>query len=274
MTFIVVLISLLIERFFDWSHVRQWRWFTRYQTWVSTRLKSWSAIVALLACVLPLVIVAGLIDSFLSGWFLGLLKLVFSIVILMYCFGPKNIWAEAYASLNLLSGDDPQAIVAHVQAKLGVTLPPDSQQFHRALISLFFTETNRRIFAVMFWFILLGPLGAVLYRTVDLCEKGLTTMRPAMRLQSLLDWLPVRLFAILCALGGHFTEVLPYWKRYALASPRTNDACLTECGIAAVDVLDLQRMPEDGSAEKETLLLLDRVFIIALVILAMAVLIS
>ena len=42
MTFIITLIALLIERFFDWNHIRKWRWFLRYQSWLAVRLSAWS----------------------------------------------------------------------------------------------------------------------------------------------------------------------------------------------------------------------------------------
>ena len=35
MTFIVTLISLVIERFFHWSQLRRWRWFNTFQQWLS-----------------------------------------------------------------------------------------------------------------------------------------------------------------------------------------------------------------------------------------------
>jgi hypothetical protein len=51
-----------------------------------------------------------------------------------------------------------------------------------------------------------------------------------------------------------------------------NDKLVSECGIAALDVREGNRLPEDGSAEKAALDLLDRVFVMALVVLAIVVL--
>ena len=52
-----------------------------------------------------------------------------------------------------------------------------------------------------------------------------------------------------------------------------NEKLIADCGIDALDVVDQNKLPEDGSAEKAALSLLDRTFVIGLVILALVVLI-
>jgi len=272
MTFIIILIALIIERFFDWGHIRQWGWFIRYQQWLGTRLSGLSAYVLLVISVLPPILIVGVTNHLLSGWLYSILKLFFGVAVLVYCLGPNNFWAQIYSCIGMLRNEEPTTAMARVQTICGVSLPNDSQAFHHAFTKCIFVEANRRIFAVFFWFIVLGPVGAVLYRTIDLCRRGLTTMQVAMQMQRLLDWLPLRVFAFIFALGGHFTGVMQCYRRDFFTSPKANDKLLTDCGVAAVDVLEATRIPEDGSAEQETLALLDRVFIMALAILAVIVL--
>jgi AmpE protein len=274
MAFITILIALVIERFFDWSHLRRWRWFDKNLAWLGKRLSAWPLYLVFAIAILPAVLIVALTNHLLAGLLYGALKLVFGVLVLIYCLGPENFWAEAYACIGAMRSADLQAAMARAKKSFGVMVFDNPQVFHRAFTNALFTEANRRVFAVVFWFLLLGPAGALLYRLVDLCRvSGVTLARPAVSLLALLDWLPVRVFTFLFALGGHFTKVIKHWKHDVLTAPKMNGILLSECGVAALDVLELERIPEDGSAEKETISLLDRVFVIALVVLAVVVLV-
>lgn len=273
MTFIITLISLLIERFFDWNHIRQWRWFGSYQRWLGVRFAALQPYVLLAICVLPPVIIIAVINHLLGHLLFGLLKIGFGILVVVYCFGPTNFWAQFYTCLATRQKEDLPAACEKAQELFGIDMPANAQGYHRAFTGALFIQANRRIFAVLFWFLILGPAGAVLYRLVDLCRiKGISVAAAAAKCESYLDWPSVRVFSFFFALGGHFTKVLRSWKTHLLSAPVVNDVLLTECGIAALDVQKDGTLPEDGTAEKETLELLDRVFVIVLVALAISVL--
>lgn len=268
MTFIITLIALVMERFFHWSHLRSWRWLTHYQHWLSrTRMANRSSYLLLLVCVLPPVLLVGLVNYLLADVFYGSLKLLFGVLVLMYCLGPKNLWVQVYTSINELHKDEPGSTVAQASAALGVESSEHASSFAHAI----FISAYQRVFDVFFWFILLGPAGAILYRAIALIslESPVGMVSVALNVRRLLDWVPVRIFAFLFALGGHFMKVFICWKQALLKGPESNDAMLAECGMAALD------MPEGASsaeAGKEAVALLDRVFIIALVLVAFLVL--
>ncbi len=274
MTFIIILVSLVIERFFHWSHLRNWQWFSRYQQWLSTHVGKWPSYLALAVCILPLLIVVGAVNGLLDGWLYGVLKLIFGIIILMYCLGPNNLWVQVYNCINALNKEDSKAAIEQVKTAFGISQPDSPQAFHQAFVSAIFVAANQRVFAILFWFVVLGPAGAVLYRSIALCTmpSSIGLMNVAAQVQRVLDWLPARLFTLIFALGGHFTKVFKMWKDSIRSGLSLNDKLLADCGIAALDISTDGRLPEDGSAEKETLALLDRAFVIALVILAMFVL--
>lgn len=268
MTFIITLISLVIERFFHWSHLRNWRWFGKYQRWMDSRLSSWPSALLLILLILPLLIIVGLINCLLDGHLYEIPKIIFGTVILLYCMGPNNLWVQTYSCIKSFNNEDPSLAVNSAQSAFGINFPNNSQAFHQALTGAIFIEANRRVFAVLFWFAILGPIGAVLYRVAAICAED---SRLAHQLQTILDWIPVRLFTFIFALGGHFTEVFAYWRKDAKKGLEDNNALLTECGIAALDVREENILPEDGTAEKSALELLDRVFLMWLVILAVVV---
>lgn len=276
MTFIITLISLIIERFFHWSHVRYWRWFGQYQRWLGQYIANWPSYALLIVCVLPIVVVVGLIDGLLDNWLYGILKLLFGVLVLVYCMGPENLWVQVYSCLNELQKEDPKAAVDYAQNAFVIPVPTQSQAFHQSLTNVIFIAAHERVFAVIFWFIILGPLGAVLYRTIALCAKqsDLGIMVVAKQAQRTLDWIPARLFTFIFALAGHFTEVFAIWKKDAPKGINDNDKLISDCGNAALDIKKDNLLPEDGFAEKTALDLLDRVFLITLVILAVIVLIA
>jgi membrane protein required for beta-lactamase induction len=273
MTFIITLISLVIERFFHWGHLRQWRWFGAYQRNLGGRISSWPSWLILLICALPLLLLVGIINCVLDHWLYGLPKIIFGVIVLLYCMGPNNLWLQTFSCITQLHKEDPQIAINCAQSDFHIAQPANSQAFHKSLTSAIFIEANHRVFAVVFWFILLGPVGAVLYRFVALCTEqtdlGLTVL--SRKMQSILDWVPARLFTLLFALGGNFMDVFKIWRRDAKSSFEGNDKLIAECGLAALECKGNNQLPEDGASEKAALELLDRVFIMGLLILAMIV---
>jgi membrane protein required for beta-lactamase induction len=215
----------------------------------------------------------AVLNHYIAGVLYGALKLVFGVAMLIYCLGPQNFWAQAYECLSMPAEADLTLVFDRARQAFGVVICDNPQAFHRAFTNALFVEANRRVFAVLFWFIVLGPAGALLYRLTDISRSsGFTLARPAGVLIAWLDWLPVRIFTLCFALGGHFTNVIKHWRHDVFTPPKMNNTLLSECGVASLDVLEAERIPEDGTAEKETIHLLDRVFVIALVVVAIVVL--
>lgn len=273
MQFIITLITLIIERFFHWNHLRHWRWFGKYQYWLSLRIANWPSYLLLIICVLPLIIIVGLINNVLTGWLYGIPQIIFGVFVLLYCMGPDNLWVQTYSCINALSKEDPKTAIDRAHSAFGINVPNNSQAFHQALTKAIFIEASNRVFAVIFWFVLCGPIGAVLYRSISICAEhsnlGLTEI--AEKIKSMLDWLPVRLFTLIFALVGHFTDVFSLWKKDVNKGLSANDKLLSECGIAALDIRNDNHLPEDGAAQKASLELLDRVLVLGVVFLAMIV---
>lgn len=260
MTFIITLIAWILERFFHWHHLKRWEWFTHYEKWLSVHIKTWQPYLRLLINVLPPLMVVGFINVLLSSFLYGIFKFIFGVFVLLYCLGPENLWVEVYQKIEQNHKGEKKA-VDHVE------------YFHEKFVRSIFIKANDRIFAVMFWFVLLGPIGAVLYRLIDIFsvreEYGL--MPIAVQSKQVLDWIPIRIFTFFFALGGHFTDVIGIWKKHFTQGLEMNEFLLTECGMAA---LDRESPNQDiSSLGKDALGLLDRAFVMGLVVLAICVLI-
>lgn len=274
MTFIITLLALIVERFFDWSHLRQWSWFNRYQTEIFKKLSKLPPVFFLILSVVPILLLALFLDVVLTGWLFNFLKLIFGALVLIYCLGPRNFWADAYSNIKVLHTEDAEVAAEKIKTRLKVADIDVAQSVNYHFTRFIFIKANRRVFAVFFWFLLLGPIGALFYRLTSESRHLSYTQKIATDMTDWLDWLPVRVFALLFALAGNFTKVIQFWRAGLWSLPIANDRYLTQCGIAALDADGTQTVAQDGSAEKEALSLLDRTFVIALVILAFVVLIN
>lgn len=281
MAFIVTLIALLIERFFDWSHLRKWNWFVSYQRAVIKRFPGKSSYFALAATIIPLLVLVVLIQVVLRHTLFGLVEFLFQLFLFLYCLGPQNLWADTFACINALVQGDVQTAGDKLQAAFGVTDVNSKQALHGQLVNNIFIAANRRIFAIVFWFLVLGPVGAVLYRTITLSaasfpkqEAAPELLQSARVVESTLDWIPVRILTCVFALSGHFVKVFSCWRKGSFMGFHENEALLTECGTAALGGNDMDRVAEDGSIEKNVLGLLDRSFVITLVVVAIIVMLN
>ena len=280
MTFIIVLIVVLIERFFELiDKVRPWGWLPKYSAALDKKFgkhKAWRGYLRLASIVLPFVIIVAIIQGVIVGKHLTWLEFLYSLIILLYCVGPKSFYAlfarvlkkaktdgdsEKAESTSEPEDDQPDNLASDAEeaetvVKDVVDVPEDFDP-KEALVSV-----NRVVFAALFWFVILGPLGCVLYR---LCERNCEGDGSAKMVTRVLDWIPVRLFAFTYALIGNFVAVIPTWLKKVFSSVGENENILRECGEKAL------------GEERELLAyqvqsLIDRAFIVWLVVLALIML--
>ncbi len=81
--------------------------------------------------------------------------------------------------------------------------------------------SHRHVFGVFFWYVLLGPTGAVLYRLSHYTARVWSQDAQgefaafAQRIFGWIDWVPVRLTAIGFAIVGNFEDAMFGWRNYA-----------------------------------------------------------
>ena len=123
----------------------------------------------------------------------------------------------------------------------------------------FFKRINQRLFALLFWFIILGPIGAVLYRgSLDLQqlsdddENPLASARDHLaQLIDLLDYIPIRLTILIYALAGDFSHCFGFWLGHFLGKPSSNTSFLLKGSLIAVG-LDSDNESQSLSTEAQT----------------------
>lgn len=246
MTLIVVLIGLFLERISgSFDDFREAGWYRRYAAWMSARLGSFGAgIWGVIAVLVPPLLLVWWFMGLIDGVMLSLLELVFGLAVFLLALGPRDLEHDVDAYIEAQVRDDDERLWRAAGHIVHGELPDDPAARNRAVAESVFVQANGRIFSVLFWFILLGPFGAVLYRLSSLLCEADEEYSPyresAAKWRAMLEWAPARLTSMAFALTGHFDDTLPVLRRLLMSGlpdvSASNQAILREAGAAAANI--------------------------------------
>lgn len=245
MTLIALLICLAAQHYYNVNNTGQLRWLKSYLAGMTNLffdnkvLQGWSGALWL---ILPLVLITLALAVLVNAWS-WLAGFIFNVAILFFCVGP-------YKPGGLRD----------------IKIKPEEVQHTLASV-------NDELFAVVFWFIVLGPAGAVLYRMSCLLprhlEEGDEVASYIYRIKGMLDWIPTRLIGLTYALiGRHFFAVFKYWHESLSVGFAKSNEFMWRTALRAVGSLNVSLThvsEEEGTAVIDLVL---RAQIIWLVLLA------
>ena len=242
MKLLVIVLCLLSERFLvhATSHHR-FNWFALYANAMEQRFSQLPILsspwIMLAFAILPLFLVAVFALFFLSTWVFGFIGLLLNIIIFYYCIGPENpFYPKRESTAEKISEDD---------------------------IGTYLARMNGQLFAILFWYIVTGPLMVLLYRLISLCKNQQTVSQQAIWVTNLLDWLPARMTALLYLMVGNFQAGLRYFSSLFFKMPENNQILLSACGLQALD-----RRGDEVTALPQAERLVEHAIIALLVLLA------
>ncbi|APZ42748.1 regulatory signaling modulator protein AmpE [Acidihalobacter ferrooxydans] len=272
MTLISLLIALVLERLVgSMTDFRRPALWLRYADGLDALLRRiglrWGTLRLLLVLVVPVLLV-GWFGEVLGSVLFGLLWIVYGIGVLLVCLGPDDLEDDVNAYTEAVAMDDPSRqwrVAAHFMPAADV--PEDAVERARSVAGAAFVESNRRIFAVMFWFVVLGPAGAVLYPLVSILARSLPAededsdapldearadgVRLAAGLCALLEWPSARLAALGYAITGSFDHAFESLRRLFWGETKTMDQntreLLMQSGAGAVRLDEMLDDEADAS---------------------------
>jgi adenosylcobinamide-phosphate synthase len=196
-------------------------------------------IAAVAALLIPLVGLAALLQQ--SAVF----GTLFSIVVLYFAIAPRSLREHAERVAKAFSvGDLPAARQAVSMMVSRDTRQLDEEGVARATVESVLENGNDAIFAALFWFVIAGAPGVVLYRLSNTLDAmwGYRNARydyfgwAAARLDDVLNFIPARLTALSYALAGHTHSALQCWRQQAAAWESPNAGPVMAAGAGALRV--------------------------------------
>ena len=270
MNLIALLIGLVVERLAtQLFHWRRMRWLDRMIDFgfrQAERLANWPAIIPVILLGVVLVLPVFAVIWFLGSTLAGFTYLLLAVVVLFFSLGPRDIGEEVGEYCKALESGEDEQVRNAAKAIVEDDVPEDPSERTACVEAAVCVQANNRLFAVVFWFMVLGPLAAWAYRVTDLirrravftaardeqAEGNSVRIRDAAEmLHGWLAWIPARLTAIGYAAAGHMDDAIsalraPTEDRDASTSARSENL-LARVGIAA---LALQDRPDETSTER------------------------
>lgn len=288
----MMLIALLLGLIFEHVatqllHLRELRWFDAYYDYAlnaARRLDSWLSYLVVVLSLVVLVVPVAYVSYRLQGasilWDLS--YLVFAVFVIFLCLGPRDLGAEVDEYCRVLDEGDEETAHRVLVALSEADRPwvSDAEAVEEAVL----VQAPHRLFGVVFWFIVLGPAGAWLFRVSDLMRRraAFEVVRDAAlarqalpaveRIYGILSWVPARLVALGYALGGSFDDALNAWRGYHPASGlpfhRTTDQVVARVGKAAMTGF-LDQPSNSSAAARNAMRLVTRTLFIWVTVIAL-----
>lgn len=256
MSFLAMIVALvLLQVWGSASRVHHDSWLPRLQSY--GRGLGIPGDVSLLFSIAIPALATNLVLSLLEPLLFGLLWIGATVILLLYSFGRGDFQAILLRFRSYCQNENFESAYLDVQSELAyesdeeppATIPDLKLQIQRCVLY----EGYQRWFAVLFYFVLLGPEAALVYRLLQLCTHDSEQIM-AKRLMFYADWVPVRLLAATFALAGDFIRgsdaLIASFKNTQLSASSlllaTAEAAM---GIAAVEAPESQAFTSEESEE-------------------------
>lgn len=230
MGLIVIIASLFLERALGHlQHLRRLDWFPGYRLRLTGLLpESWTTGAGgIVAIFVPVIAAVFMLQWLLHGRMWGLLELLFSIAVVTYCLGPEVFNQQVDAYLDAAEAGEHDKAKTIAQRLVGGPVSDNIHRQAREVTTAILYEGNIRIFAVLFWFLILGPAGALLYRVAsalvhdsraraalpDADTNDAEQLAIAERVYGILDWAPAHLLSLTFFLAGSFDDAWHGWQK-------------------------------------------------------------
>lgn len=220
MTLISILLGLALEYFLgSLDHIRTFAWFEHYSRWLERHGSRWSwwngPAGVLVTLLLPVLLLLG------AGYLLGrasvILAFLLGVAVFVYCLGPDlNAILKHYVTSakrrGETDGDDEVSVELDLRAETG-----QEGDDEEASIGAILFRSHENIFAILFWFVLLGMAGALLYRLVVRLENRYEGIHGGYaeavgNLHRIMMWPSARVQAFSFGLGGSLMHAVESWR--------------------------------------------------------------
>ena len=242
MSLLSVIFALIAENFISsLAELRRFNFVFRYVSWVRAKLPTFSfqnGSVTLVIVVAGILFAVWLVSAML-GNVLGLLGFLFGIAVLIFMSGPRNLEDDVKNVHTAFENKDYEAANLHVSNLAGRSVSEPPMQLAQTAKETILLQANIRMLGVFFWFILLGPVGAVLFRFSCLLKDNQQDenddfANASRDLYKIMNWLPARICVLSYAVAGNFVDTMSYWNGISDLWLRDSEEFIIVSGVGAL----------------------------------------
>ena len=173
-------------------------------------------------------------------WLPAWMWVIFAVAVLLYSLG-RGEFAPHIEPYTMACTDNRWGDALSEARRQGIDVEDiradDWPELHQKILGAAAYQGFERMFAVLFWFVVFGPAGALLYRLSFLYAKRVDQPVVAQWLWAL-EWLPVRALGASFALTGNFVGCINRWKTYLFCLKSGSAYLLSETVLGALSVDD------------------------------------
>lgn len=251
MSFLVLILTILIEKLSSWRQALQKdQWWYEQLARCKKLLPRQNSLALVLALSLPILGLAILLVV-LKSFAYGLLLIPVHLAVLVYSLSRGDVRVALGPFRDAWRRQDTHAASLAAQRDLLIQ-SEEPVGLIQAVQGYLLWQGFQGFFAVIFFYLIAGPLAALTYRLLVLTSEQATwpeAAGKATRLLHILDWLPVRLLSASFALVGNFITVNRALMHDLLCINEPANSLLSKAGRAAVEA------ENDALGEKGTTIL-------------------
>jgi len=235
--------------------------YTLFIQWLQRKLNAGEyshGVIAWMLAVVPVLSGVWLVFFLLSGIspFLGWL---WNVGVLYVTLGFKYFSDDAERIARLIRAGELDVARTQLEAwRGGDARAFSADDIARVTIEQVMGASLRQMYGVLFWFVLLGPVGAVLFRAASILARRWSNTRGrfglfALKAFHVVNWLPARLTALTYAIAGNFEDATFCWRTQAPGWPEPEEGVVLAAGAGAMGV----RLGQSLNVGEETVWRLD-----------------
>lgn len=253
---VIVILALVLDRLLpDRGGFRIWSWYSDWAESIELRFNGglrMHGTFAVLLAIAPILLVIFL-ATLILGQIAELLVMLFSIAVLYLCIDLYRLGHIAQGVAVALENGDVQEATSQLHKLTGKdTVETSVAGVAQATVEAVLKQANTLVVSPIFWFLLLGPLGAMLQRLAAVLDRlwGHRTARfaefgwAAARLDDVLSWVPARITALSYAVMGSFEDALHCWRRQAGMWSDISSGPLLASGLGALHLHNCEENEE------------------------------
>lgn len=267
MKFLVILLALAVNHY--WTRDRDIlndTWFVRFQAWLAERtrelpeqLAQHTLLYPALVLLLPTLVLA-LVLLLVDGVAFGLVTLLVHMGVLLALFDRVNVNSLTSRYLELWRAENYEGAFLLLQERwhqVSLDNCDNRAMLHDEFCRFLMSSYFERLFAVVFWYLLLGPAGALFYHLAFLYRSRVWQHSASdegelvVRLVYLLEWVPSRLLALTFCLAGDFVGAFARLREIVLDMDRGAISIVHTCALAALGSSERVVLVRDATPSEE-----------------------